>query len=258
MKTILEQLETNMKLGVQTYTIRKTAKKNLSYALDELLRIGVHNVELARLELNEELSLTLAKKKIEVLSIQMKMSKLIKDIELISAFSKKVGCKLVIVSVLSLPAILFGKRSLLKFSRKLNLLVELYKQKGIQVAFHHHHFEFKKMGNETKLNFLLEHTVHDLLIVSDTYWSKKSGYEPHEVINLIGDRLIGVHLRDYLIQENGVPKDCEVGYGLIDFDQVILASKHATYAVIEQNTKREIESIEKSMVYLKTQYKELF
>ena len=247
-----------MKLGVQTYTIRKTAQKNLSHAFDELLRIGIHKVELARLDLNEELTLTLSKKKIEVLSIQMKMSKLFKDIDHISAFAKKVGCKLVIVSVLSIPAILFGKRSLQRFTKKLNLLVELYKQKGIQVAFHHHHFEFKKIDNETKLNYILNHTANDLYIVSDTYWSKKSGYEPHEVIEQIGDRLIGVHLRDYLIQENGVPKDCEVGFGLIDFDQVMLASKNADYLVIEQNTKTEMESIEKSVDYLKTQYKELF
>jgi len=247
-----------MKLGVQTYTIRKTAQKNLSHAFDELLRIGIHRIELARLDLNDELTLTLSKKKIEVLSIQMKMSKLFKDIDPISAFAKKVGCKLVIVSVLSISAIFFGKRSLQGFTKKLNLLVELYKQKGIRVAFHHHHFEFKKIGNETKLNYILNHTVNDLYIVSDTYWSKKSGYEPHEVIEQIGDRLIGVHLRDYLIQENGVPKDCEVGSGLIDFDQVMLASKNAHYLVIEQNTKTEMESIEKSVDYLKTQYKELF
>jgi len=258
MKTIREQWVIKMKIGVQTYTIRKTAKKNLNNAFDELLRMGIHKVELARLELNEELSFILSKKNFEVLSIQMKMSKLIKDSELISAFSKKVGCPLVIVSVLSLPAILFGKKSLLKFANQLNLLVDLYQQKGIKVAFHHHHFEFKKIKNQTKLNYLLEHTRHDLFIVSDTYWSKKSGYEPQEVIELIGDRLIGVHLRDYLIQKSQVPKDCEVGSGLIDFHQVIVASKHATYLVIEQNANKEIESIEKSVRYLKTHFKELF
>jgi len=258
MKIIQEQSVTKMKIGVQTYTIRKTAKKNLSHALDELLRMGIHQVELARLELNDELSLMLLKKKIEVLSIQMKMNKLVKDFDHVSTFAKKVGCRLVVVSVLSFPAILLGKKSLLKFAKQLNALVHLYKQKGIAVAFHHHHFEFRRIESESKLKFLLNHTVNDLYIVSDTYWSKKSGNEPHEIIEQIGDRLIGVHLRDYMIQENGIPIDCEVGSGLIDFNQVMLASKHATYAVIEQNTKTEIESIEQSIKYLKTQYKELF
>ncbi|MBU1143831.1 MAG: TIM barrel protein [Firmicutes bacterium] len=247
-----------MKIGVQTYTIRKLAKKNLGFALDELLRVGVNKVELARLDLNDELSLLLSKKKIEVLSIQMTANKLLKDVEQISSFAKQVHCNLVIVSRLSIPAILGGKSSLLKFSKKLNQLVDLYHQKGIQVAFHHHDFEFKKIGNETKLEILLKNTLDELRIVSDTFWSKKSGYEPHEVIEMIGKRLIGIHLRDYMIQENGRSMDTEVGSGLIDFNQVMLVSNDASYAVIEQNTKHEIESIERSFNYLKSNYKEYF
>lgn len=247
-----------MKIGVQTYTIRKLAKKNLCFAFDELLRVGINKVELARLDLNDELSLLLSKKKIEVLSIQMTANKLLKDVEHISSFAKQVHCNLVIVSRLSIPAILGGERSLLKFAKKLDDLVNLYHQKGIKVAFHHHDFEFKKIGNDTKLEILLKHTVEELQIVSDTYWSKKSGYEPHEVIEMIGKRLIGIHLRDYMIQENGVSKDSEVGSGLIDFSQVMLVSNYASYAVIEQNTKNEIESIEKSMNYLKSNHKEYF
>ncbi len=247
-----------MKIGVQTYTIRKLAKKNLAFALDELLRVGINKVELARLDLNDELSLMLSKKKIEVLSIQMTAPKLLKDIDHVSSFAKQVGCDLVIVSRLSIPAIFGGKSSLLKFAKKLNDLVNLYQQKGIQVAFHHHDFEFKKIGNETKFEILLKNTLDELGIVSDTYWSKKSGYEPHEVIEMIGKRLIGIHLRDYMIKENGRSMDSEVGSGLIDFNQVMLVSKNALYAVIEQNTKNEMESIEQSISYLKSNHKEYF
>jgi sugar phosphate isomerase/epimerase len=247
-----------MILGVQTYTIRKKAKINPQDAFDELINLGIHHIELARLELNNDLITIIKKKKIEVLSLQLKLKELDKKFESITHFCKQVNCHLVVVSVLSFDAILLGKRAVLRFCSKLNHLSKRYEEKGIQVAFHHHHFEFRKISGISKLELIIANTDKKIKIVTDTYWAKKSGVEPHEILVDYQDRIIGIHLRDYIKNIFKRSRDCEVGYGLIDFNEVFNhIGPNILYAVIEQNTRYPFYSLSKSIQYLKDNHKEI-
>lgn len=246
-----------MKLGVQTYTIRKIFKKDLLFAFDELVKLGIHDVELARVDLNNDLIATMNKKKMNVLSIQLKLKEINKNYEKLVHFCKQVNCNIVVVSVLSLDAILFGKKAVIRFCNRLNELSKKYEKHGITIAFHHHNFEFKMITKKTKLDIIMAHTNEQVKLVTDTYWTKKSGIEPHELLLQYKERIIGIHLRDYMKNSFRFSTDCEVGYGLIDFNLVFEnIPESLRYMVIEQNSNYPIHSLTKSIKYLKEHHSE--
>ena len=237
-----------MKIGVQLYTVRKLIKNDLKSTLAVLKSLGINHVEAARMKFTQDHAMLFNEANIEVTSIQVTLRKLIKNYQKILEFCRTTRCNTVVVSVLSISAILGGKRAMIRFCRKLNQTAALYNLHLINFAFHHHDFEFKKINNETKMEILLKNTADNVLIVSDTYWTKKSKIDPVEFINKLGNRLIGLHLRDFSEQ---TLRNCELGSGSIDFIGVLGAAKNdAKFAMIEQNTQTPIASIKTSIEYL--------
>lgn len=244
-----------MKLGVQTYTIRKIAKKNMDLALNLLSRKGMTKVEYARLKMDQKHIDILKRHDFEVLSIQATYHKLISQRKKIIHFCEQTGCKKVVVSVLPLSAIFGGRKALLRFSNQLNKLKDLYLLSDIEVGFHHHDFEFKKIQGQSKFDILFEHTDFELKFVIDTYWAYSKDIDLEKLIEKVGHRLMGIHLRDYENIRNK-HQDTEVGYGKIDFHQVIKTARiFKPYLVIEQNTHTPIQSIEKSRKWLYENFK---
>ncbi len=244
----------NMKLGVQTYTIRELVKNNLRKTLQDLKDLGIQNIELAYIPLTEQNIIVIKNSKIKVLSLQLKLKILKKDFDTIVKHCNDLKCRRVVVSVMPLYAILGGRRAIIKLSKELNHLKDQYKKEHIEFAYHHHDFEFKKIKNKTKLDILLEHIDMDVKMVTDTYWAAKSNVNPADLINSLKNRIMGVHLRDLR-----TPHDAEVGQGIIDFKEVLFeAKKYASYAVIEQNTKQPFESLKLSTDYIKEHFQNLF
>jgi sugar phosphate isomerase/epimerase len=237
-----------MKLGVETYTVRKLLNIQFAQTLEDLKAMGIHTVELCKIKMNQEHLSIIKKSGIEVISMLMKMNTLDHQFNKVVAFAKETGCKIVVVSILSFKGILFGEKALLKFSKQLNQLSNRYEKEGITLAYHHHDYEFKRVNQETKLSFILKNTYPKVKIVSDTYWAKRSNKEPHELIKSLGSRLIGLHLRDCREDQKS---DCDLGSGIIDFKKVFSeASKYAVYGVLEQNTKTPYISLKNSMHHI--------
>jgi len=240
-----------MKLGCQTYTIRSLAQKKLEVALNLLKHKGITKVELARIDLTNAHAKLLNAHDFEVLSIQATYHKLNHKFKSIISFCELTKCQRVVVSVLPLYAILGGKKSILKFSKRLNALCNKYALYNIEVGFHHHAYEFKKIKGTTKLDLIKEFTQPQVMFVTDTYWAYSKHIEPDLLITSFGKRLMGIHLRDYKELKHKKHQDTEVGYGLINFHKVINAAKvYAPYLVIEQNSKTPFQSIDKSRKWL--------
>lgn len=237
-----------MDIGIQTFTVRKEAKRDVLMTFKTLKLMGVNHIELAYVALDEQTILAIQETGIKVSAIQATYSKLSKDFNHIVNFANQVGCHKVVVSVLPLRSILFGMNAIKHFSRQLNSLNQRYIAKGFQIGFHHHDFEFKQVNGKTKLDWILSHTDPTIGIVSDTYWTKKAGYDPIVILKKIGKRLLGVHLRD--IQENH-RKDTILGTGMIDFKNIMAFLKdQQVYQVIEQNSKNPLSDIHQSIQYL--------
>ena len=99
-----------MKFGVQTFTIRKKQKKNIRAAFLPLIKLGIVNFEVARMDFNRknasEIKSLIDEFGIEISSIQVKPKKVFGHIDEVVAFCNMTGCKNVVISMLPFYCIL--------------------------------------------------------------------------------------------------------------------------------------------------------
>ncbi len=71
------------------------------------------------------------------------------------------------------------------------------KENGMDFYYHNHFHEFATFDGKTALEILLEHTDPELVHVElDTYWVKRAGTDPVEMIRRLGSRCKRIHQKD--------------------------------------------------------------
>jgi sugar phosphate isomerase/epimerase len=151
--------------------------------------------------------------------------------------------------------ILGDEETFYAFVDTLDKYFDIYKEKGITLAYHHHNWEYIRLSSgKTRMAALLSRTKK-IRFVHDTYWTARSGVSPDDQIREFGKRLLGIHLRDLAFKKKGidvVPHDTVVGEGVIDFTRVLIAAREVgcEYTVIEQKTNDPYGDIKKSFNYL--------
>lgn len=256
-----------MKIGVQLYTVRKHAQKDLYSSLVELSKLGLLQIEAARIPFDKASADTFCRAQNElgttVCATQIKFCKLLQNREEIIDFHKRTGCNTAVISVMVTESIMGGRDALTKFCKKASELAKIYKDNGIQLCYHNHDFEFIKIDKDTKYDIILQQ-MEGVKMVLDTYWATKAGYHLPSLIQKLKGRIEGLHLRDYLLTSKLImcnPKDAAIGEGVIDFGKVIETAKtcDVRYAAIEQNAKMPYEELKKSVEHInQLGYGELF
>ena len=245
-----------MNFGVQTFTIRKTQKKDIERAYLLLKEMGVTELEIARIDFTRENAYKIKalsdKYGIHPVSIQVKPKYVFGDPDGVTEFCKITGCKNVVISMLPFDCILGKDERFYIFISKLDTLAELYEKQGVTLAYHHHNWEYIKLDSgRTRMQELILNTKK-IKFVHDTYWTARSGISPKQQIEEFGDRLLGIHLRDLTFGKkllDVVPRDTFIGDGVIDFREVLATAEAVgcEYFVIEQKTKTPYENIKKSL-----------
>ena len=244
-----------IRIGVQTFTIRKAQKKNLEQAYLPLIEMGVRDLEIARIHFDGNTGRAVAalvqKYGIRVAAIQVKPKQVFEDVENVVAFCKLTGCRNVVISMLPFGCILGSEQKFYRFVQTLDRQCEIYKAHGITLAYHHHNWEYITLSSgKTRMEELLELT-QQLRFVHDTYWTTKCGLSSPEQIRQFGSRLLGIHLRDLQLYKKGLKvlsKDAPVGRGVVDFAQVFQAAEAVgcSYYAIEQKANRPYEDLQTS------------
>ncbi|MES2458314.1 MAG: sugar phosphate isomerase/epimerase [Bacteroidota bacterium] len=140
-----------------------------------------------------------------------------------------------------------------KVAARLNEAAELAKQSGLQMAYHNHDFEFKKYGETTGYDILLQETNKDLIhFEMDLYWVVRSGNDPVALFDKHPGRFVMWHVKDMDKVDN--TKNTEVGNGKIDFKSIYKHAKQAglKHLIVEQENFAidPFESIKKSFDYV--------
>lgn len=140
-----------------------------------------------------------------------------------------------------------------KIAGRLNEAAELAKQSGLQLAYHNHDFEFKKYGETTGYDILLQETNKDLIQFElDLYWVVRSGNDPLALFEKHPGRFVMWHVKDMDKTDN--TKNTEVGNGKIDFKTIYKHAKQSglKHLIVEQEnfTIDPFESIKKSFEYV--------
>lgn len=146
----------------------------------------------------------------------------------------------------------------------LNIAGEKMKQNGFRFCYHHHSFEFYKMGDETCFDYILKNAPFVDFTV-DTYWLQYGGVDILNTIEQIGDRMAYLHLKDYKIdkqlKDDGksyrfVPDFSPVGDGNIDFKAIIARTKNMNVSeyIVEQDNAAlfsdSLEQVRRSINYI--------
>ncbi|TQV67236.1 sugar phosphate isomerase/epimerase [Exilibacterium tricleocarpae] len=253
------------KFSLQTFTIRKYIKtpQAIAGAFERIKDTGLNAVELARINFTEAeidaVAAASARFGIDIGSTQITYDYLDKNRDWVLEFHDRLGCAYTAVSVLPTAAVIGSKRDkLLRFAEALDRLGRYYRERGLNLCFHHHDFEFRRYGDQLGLDLLLQNTAPEHLgLVLDTYWTQRGGKTPHDMIADLQGRVKVVHLRDYRIRWKFfelLPIDCEVGAGNLDFNRIIdsCCAGGVHYMAIEQATATPFESVAMSVKHLRS------
>jgi len=134
------------------------------------------------------------------------------------------------------------------------------KERGMQLLYHNHDFEFEKIGGEYILDAYYSQISEDLLKTElDMCWVNVGGEKPQEYLMKYAGRAPVVHLKDF----TGCKKENTftfrpVGYGLQDIPTIVETAEKAgsQWLVVEQDMpsmdKTPMECAQMSISYLKS------
>ena len=98
----------------------------------------------------------------------------------------------------------------------------LAEQYGVNVALHNHGGQHW-LGNRQMLEEVFRRTGPRIGLMLDTAWAIDSREDPVALVRRFGDRLMGVHLKDFVYTREREPMDVVIGTGILDLPALITA-----------------------------------
>lgn len=136
----------------------------------------------------------------------------------------------------------------------LNDCGEQARQRGMQMAYHNHDFEFQELDGQIPYDILLNQTEEKLVTMElDLYWIYKAGADPLTYFDKFPGRFELWHVKD--MDNTAEQFFTEVGTGVIDWQALFEASKKAGMKrfFVEQDQTRvhdPLRSLQISQTYL--------
>ncbi len=248
-------------LGVQLYTVREQAAKDLPGTLEKIHDIGYEEVELSgesytfpAMQLGymlHEAGLNAPSGHFDYDSLPGRFS-----------YASQLGLKWVVCPML--PHAMWTLDGFHGAAKQFNELGKRAKDMGMQFAFHNHDYEFANYGEgKTGYEILVQETDPELVFFElDCYWATQAGQNPLTMLQTMGKRIRMLHLKD---RKGGFPTSFDmepssghfvpVGMGAIDWKPILaeaerLEVKH--YFVEQDDTYgHPFKSISESYKYLR-------
>ncbi|WP_348824794.1 sugar phosphate isomerase/epimerase family protein [Flavobacterium aestuarii] len=124
-----------------------------------------------------------------------------------------------------------------RIAQKANEAADLCKRAGLKLAYHNHDFEFKKFGNQTGYDVLLQETDKKLVDFElDLYWAVRSGNDPLQLFKAHPGRFTMWHVKD--MDKSKAEWNTEIGEGSINFKAIFDEAKLSgmKHFFVEQET----------------------
>jgi sugar phosphate isomerase/epimerase len=224
------------RIGIQLYTVRAAAAKDLGGTLERIARIGYNEVEFAGYfgHSPKQVHHMLAATGLRAPSTHLDYSAIAKSWEQSIADSVAIGHQWITIAWVDEAQ----RKTLDDWKRvadTFNSAAATARKAGLRFAYHNHDFEFARVGDSSLFDVLLKKTdpaVVDLEM--DVYWVTKAGADPLALIRQHPGRFPLLHLKDATAAP--ARRMVEVGAGTIDF-KAILAADHGTlkHAFVEHD-----------------------
>jgi sugar phosphate isomerase/epimerase len=248
-------------IGVQLYTVREQAEKDLPKVLQQIQAIGYKEVELYWDVYNRpaaELRRIIGDHGLTAPSGHLNYEGLPSKLD----YARELGLQWVVCPML--PQSMWNSLDNFKQAAgQFNKWAEQAHSLGMKFAFHNHNYEFKQFGDSTGFDTLVASTDPKLVhFEMDCYWITQAGRDPVQMMQKLGNRVRMLHLKD---RKPGSPPSqqlndaaghfTEVGNGSIPWDKVLQKAKQigVEHYFVEQDKcdKPPIESLAISYKYLK-------
>jgi sugar phosphate isomerase/epimerase len=230
-------------LGAQLYTVRKEAEADLPAVLRQIHTIGYQEIETywnVYSHPASELRQMISDAGLKVPSGHFDYVGLSEKFD----YARELGVQYMVCPML--PEKMWN--SLDDYKRaadQFNKWGERAQSMGMRFAFHNHNYEFRRFGQTTGFQALVDRTDPKLVFFEmDCYWITQAGEDPIAMMRLLGNRIRMLHLKD---RKPGVPpsqqKDkaaehfTEVGNGSIDWKRIFAAARadRVEHMFIEQD-----------------------
>jgi sugar phosphate isomerase/epimerase len=218
-------------LGVQLYTVRQQAERDLPAVLEAVRKIGYTEVETYWDIYGHpaaELRRMIEDHGLKVPSGHFNYDGLEGKID----YAKTLGVEYVICPMLpeSMWMTLDGYK---QAADQFNLWGEKVHKAGMQFGFHNHNYEFRRFEDTTGYETLMKRCDPKLVCIEmDCYWITQAGGDPMEMFQRYGSRIKLLHLKD---RKPGFPptqvKDAaaehftEVGAGTVRWAPILAAAE---------------------------------
>lgn len=239
------------RIGLQLYTVRRSAAKDLAGTLAQVARVGYKEVELAGLynHTAAEFHELLEHNRLSAPSSHVPITALGSDADKTFADAKTLGHQW-----LTVPSLPPGKRDAVDdwkaVAKQFNDVAARVKAAGFRFAYHNHNAELRALGGgTTPLDVLVGETDPSLVAFEmDLYWVVNGGGDPLAFLARYPGRFKMLHVKDSAGPEHRI---ADVGTGDIDFKAIFARAKGVEHYFVEHdNPTDEIASISASYKYL--------
>ena len=229
----------NIPLAVQLYTLRDPIAKDFAGTIKQVADIGYAGVEMAGY--GNLKTAAAAKKALDYAGLKVVGAHV--GIETLETEINRVFDEL---HTLNAPTVIIpympderrkDAAGWKRAAQSLNPIGAKCRERGIELCYHHHSFEFQRFdGGKTGMDILLENSEPGLVKVElDVYWLKHGGEDPVRFMEKVGGRAPLVHLKDMAAGPDR--KFAPVGAGTLDFKSILAAARKngVRWGVVEQD-----------------------
>ncbi|MFC5529619.1 sugar phosphate isomerase/epimerase family protein [Cohnella yongneupensis] len=232
-------------VAIQPYTVRDHLSKDYKGTLTKIAEIGYRGIELGPppkgMTIAEQKSL-LDQLGLKVIGFHSGLNELESNPDEIVDYLEEVNAEKYVALSLGFES----KEDLLIKAAKLNKIGARLNQRGVQLLYHNHDWEFNKFDGVYALDLLRQETDPSFVKFElDTYWVKRGGQDPAGYLGGFFDRCPLLHIKD--VEAGEEQFFAEIGEGILDFNAIAHAAEKAgtKWFIVEQDSCRRdaLESI---------------
>ncbi len=200
-----------MKIGVQLYSLRNQIKEmGVEEVFKMVAEAGFDCVEFAGFYglTPQEMKNLLDKYNLEGISAHIGIDAIMEQLDYIDT----IGIKSVYIPWVSKEDL---QNKMDEIVEKINKIKPELDKRGVVFGYHNHAHEYE--GGNDLIRELLDKTV-DFHSEIDTYWVKRAGLEPVEMMKKYSDRLSCLHIKE--LNSDDLLINPVVGEGCVGFDKV--------------------------------------
>jgi sugar phosphate isomerase/epimerase len=237
-RSSLSQEGKRIPVGVQLYSVRQDAQKDLLRVLEIIREAGYEGVEFAGYyghsakairKMLDETGLVCCGSHTPWDSLQK--DRLQETIE----FNQILGNKYLICPYLP-SALLIPKEKAIETAKQFNELAEKVGEVGMLVGYHAHAHDFSRVNGETAWEVFFSHTRREVVMQMDVGNCLAGGGDPYGMIEKFPGRSKTIHLK-----EHGGPEGAVLGEGTVDWPRIFQLCETVggtEWYIVEQETYR--------------------